>query len=229
MSEQPSPKYSCHQTSISTLQISQKDMDSGPSPATSPEDRNPGFPCLHRRHRAQHARGSPRDTAGHPQTPCLHIRHGGLGARYPLGWADSEPPLGAMEGPQRGRQPCWPSTAPGAVRPLQPSRLLSRAEGLREPGLGRRKVLLPGAAAARSRRGGATSPSPPPSSPSMLLQHKSQPEATARDQRESSALWTSGSNPARHGPCICGTESTYPRKERSRIPWEDPALAIKLT
>lgn len=165
MSEQPSPKYSCHQTSISTLQISQKDMDSGPSPATSPEDRNPGFPCLHRRHRAQHARGSPRDTAGHPQTPCLHIRHGGLGARYPLGWADSEPPLGAMEGPQQGRQPCWPSTAPGAVRPLQPSRLLSRAEGLREPGLGRRKVLLPGAAAARSRRGGATSPSPPPLQP----------------------------------------------------------------
>lgn len=97
---------SLHPHTLPTTPVSSPDRSTGRtrtpghqrSPAASLEDRNPGFPCL--RCGAQRARGSLRDTVGHPQTPRPYIQHRGLGPRYPLGWTDGKLPLGAMGGPR---------------------------------------------------------------------------------------------------------------------------------
>lgn len=216
MSKQPSPKYSCHQTSISTLQITQ-DTDSGPSAVTChqprgqkswlslspPQAQGTARPWEPTRHR----RAPPHTLSAHPTR--------GSGGTAPVGSGRQRTVPRSNGGIPAGQAAVLAEyCSRGCATPPAIQAALQSWRGSASHGWGGGRSFCQGQRLLAPEEGEQRAQAPP-SSPSMLLQHKSQLEATARDQQGPSALWTSGSNPARHAPCICGTESTYPRKERS--------------
>lgn len=187
VSKQPSPKNTCHQTSISTLQISWKDTDSGPPAVTccQPQGQKSqlSLPPLQ-------VQGTvcPWEPARHCQaarnTPSIHPTWGS-GAMVPValdrwqttpqsnGGTPAEEAAALAEYCSRGR-----ATPPAIQAALQ------WLQGLRKPGLGQRKVHPPRAVAAHS-RGGATArlSAPPTALPYCCSTSPSrrQPHGTNRD------------------------------------------------